>query len=61
MMAEERGDITRCDKYDDKYVFLTEYYRAECSIAEKLAEMIKRSDGGEVDFSQEIAGVELEQ
>ena len=42
-------------------VFLTEYYRAECSIAEKLAEMIKRSDGGEVDFSQEIAGVELEQ
>lgn len=23
--------------------------------------MIKRSDGGEVDFSQEIAGVELEQ
>lgn len=61
MMAEERGEITRCDKYDDKYVFLTEYYRAECSIAEKLAEMIKRSDGGEVDFSQEIAGVELEQ
>lgn len=61
MIAEERGDITRCDKYDDKYVFLTEYYRAECSIAEKLAEMIKRSDGGEVDFSQEIAGVELEQ
>lgn len=61
MMAEERGEITRCDKYNDKYVFLTEYYRAECSIAEKLAEMIKRSDGGEVDFSQEIAGVELEQ
>lgn len=61
MMVEERGEITRCDKYDDKYVFLTEYYRAECSIAEKLAEMIKRSDGGEVDFSQEIAGVELEQ
>ena len=61
MMAEERGEITRCDKYDDKFVFLTEYYRAECSIAEKLAEMIKRHDGGEVDFSQEIAGVELEQ
>ena len=61
LMAEERGEITRCDKYDDKFVFLTEYYRAECSIAEKLAEMIKRSDGGDVDFSQEIAGIELEQ
>lgn len=61
LMAEERGEITRCDKYDEKFVFLTEYYRAECTIAEKLAEMIKRRDGGEVDFSQEIAGVELEQ
>lgn len=61
MMAEQRGEIVRCDKYDDKFVFLSEYYRAECYIAEKLAEMIKRNDCGEEDFSEEIAGIEWEQ
>lgn len=61
MMAEQRCEIVRCDKYDDKFVFLSEYYRAECYIAEKLAEMIKRNDCGEEDFSEEIAGIEWEQ
>ncbi len=61
MMAEQRCEIVRCDKYDDKFVFLSEYYRAECYIAEKLAEMIKRNDCGDEDFSEEIAGIEWEQ
>lgn len=61
VMAEQRGEVVRCDKYDDKFVFLSEYYRAECYIAEKLAEMIKRSDCGDVDYSNEIAGIEWEQ
>lgn len=61
MMAEQRGDIVRCDRYDDSFVFLAEYYRAECFIAEKLAEMIKRNDCGDVDYSEEISGIEWEQ
>ena len=61
MIAQERDEVVYCDKYDDKYVFISEYYRAECDIAERLSVMIKRSDGGEVDFSEEIAGIELEQ
>ena len=61
VMAEQRGEVVRCDKYDDKFVFLSEYYRAECCIAEKLAEMIKRNDCGDVDYSNEIAGIEWEQ
>ncbi|MGN1109473.1 MAG: AAA family ATPase, partial [Oscillospiraceae bacterium] len=61
VMAEQRGEVVRCDKYDDKFVFLSEYYRAECYIAEKLAEMIKRNDCGDVDYSNEIAGIEWEQ
>ncbi len=61
VMAEQRGEAVRCDKYDDKFVFLAEYYRAECFIAEKLAEMIKRNDCGDVDYSNEIAGIEWEQ
>ena len=59
--AEQRDEIVRTDKYDDKFVFLREYYRAECYIAEKLAEMIQRSDCGDVDYSAEIAGIEAEQ
>ena len=61
MLAEQRCEIVRSDKYDDKFVFLAEYYRAECYIAEKLAEMIKRNDCGDVDYSEEIAGIEWEQ
>ena len=61
MLAEQRCEIVRSDKYDDKFVFLAEYYRAECYIAEKLAEMIKRNDCGGVDYSEEIAGIEWEQ
>lgn len=61
LLAEQRDEIVRCDKYEDKFVFLTEYYRAECFIAEKLSEMIKRNDGGDTDYSKEIAGIEWEQ
>ncbi len=57
-IAESRGDIVVDDKYDDRYVFLSEYYHAEQYIAEKLAEMIKRTDGGDVDYSEEIAAIE---
>lgn len=57
-VAQQRGEIISEDKYDDRYVFLPEYHIAECYIAEKLAEMIKRSDGGETDYSNEIAGIE---
>jgi len=57
-LAEGRGDVVLDDKYDEHFVFLSEYYRAEQYIAQKLAEMIKRSDGGETDFAAEIEGIE---
>lgn len=56
-LAEGRGDIVRDDKYDEKFVFLTEYYNAEVFIAEKLAEMIKRDDIPHSDYSSEIDGI----
>lgn len=59
-MAQERSEVVLCDKYDRKYVFLTEYYRAEEFIAEKLAEMVRRDDCGDADFADEIAGIEWE-
>ena len=57
-IAENRGDVTLDDKYDERFVFLSEYYKAECYIAQKLAEMIQRKDSGEMDYSEEIAGRE---
>lgn len=57
-IAESRGDVTLDDKYDERFVFLSEYYKAECYIAQKLAEMIQRRDSGETDYSEEIAGIE---
>lgn len=57
-LAEGRGDITLDDKYDGHFVFLSEYYTAECYIAQKLAEMIKRSDEKSVNYADEIAGIE---
>ncbi len=57
--AESRGDIVNTDKYDTRYVYLSEYYGAECYIAEKISEMIKH--GTEyADYSSEIAGIEQE-
>lgn len=56
-LAEGRGDIVRDDKYDEKFVFLTEYYNAEMFIAEKLAEMIKRDDISSSDYSEEIDAI----
>ncbi len=40
------------------YVFLMEYYKAEMSIASKIALMLKLSAPLDKDFSEEIAGVE---
>lgn len=57
-IAESRDEVTLDDKYDERFVFLSEYYKAECYIAQKLAEMIQRRDSGETDFSEEIAGIE---
>ncbi len=57
-LARERDEIVLDDKYDRRFVFLTEYYRAEQYIAGKLAEMIKRRDEGMVDYSREIAAIE---
>lgn len=56
--ADNEAVIT--DKYDNgKLVYLPEYYSAECYIAERLAEMIKRSDSSETDFSEEISAIEF--
>lgn len=57
-LAEGRGEVVLDDKYDEHFVFLSEYYRAECYIAQKLSEMIKRNDGGEVSYASEIEGIE---
>lgn len=59
-MAAQRGEVVITDRFDYRYVFLTEYYDAECYIAAKLAEMIKRDDIGNNDYSNEIAGIEWE-
>lgn len=57
--AEGRGDVISVNQYDTPYVYLTEYYNAECYIAKRLAEMLKHS-GGSADYSAEIAGIEQE-
>ena len=57
--AESRGDIVNSDKYDTRYIYLSEYYSAECYIAKKLAEMIKHGST-KADYSAEIAGIEQE-
>ena len=55
--AESRGDIVNSDKYDTRYIYLSEYYNAECYIAQRLAEMIKLGSEN-ADYSAEIADVE---
>lgn len=57
--AESRGDIVNTDKYDTRYIYLSEYYNAECYISEKLAEMIKLGSEN-ADYSAEISGIECE-
>lgn len=57
--AESRGDIVNTDKYDTRYIYLSEYYNAECYISEKLAEMIKMGSES-ADYSSEISGIEQE-
>lgn len=57
--AESRGDVISVSQYDTPYVYLTEYYNAECYIAQRISEMIKRS-GENADYSAEIAGIEQE-
>lgn len=56
-LLAERLEITLCDKYGDNFAYLSEYYAAECFIADKIAEMVKLSNGGETDYSEEIEGV----
>lgn len=55
--AEKQGDIVITDIYDGRYVYLFEYYNAETFIAERLSEMIRRSESGETDYSSEMAGI----
>ena len=55
--AESRGAVVNSDKYDTRYIYLSEYYNAENYIADKLSEMIKRGSEN-VDYSVEIAGIE---
>lgn len=57
--AESRGDIINTDKYDTRYIYLREYYDAECSIAKRIADMISRGSEN-ADYSAEIAGIEAE-
>ena len=54
---EKQGDVVITDKYDGTVVFMTEYYNAECYIARKLSEMIKRGDITEKDYSEEIDAI----
>ena len=55
--AKSCNDIVDTDKYDTRYIYLSEYYNAECYIAEKIAEMIKLGSE-KADYSEEIAGIE---
>lgn len=57
---ETDGEVIITDKYDtSKLVFLDRFYQAECYIAEKIGEMTRYSEGGETDFSEEIAAIEF--
>lgn len=60
-MAAAREDVVIAEVNDQELVYLTEYHRAECFIAERLSEMIKRNGSSEQNFSNEIAGIEWEQ
>ena len=44
---------------DRTYLYLKEYYRAECYITDRLSEMLKTSAPDLKDLSEEIAGVEF--
>ncbi|MCH5203150.1 MAG: ATP-dependent RecD-like DNA helicase [Oscillospiraceae bacterium] len=60
---EASGEITCYESGSEppaKYVFLSEYFRAESFIAKKLCEMIKRSKNENTDFSEEINGISWE-
>lgn len=60
-MAAARDDVIITEVNGEEYVYLTEYYKAECFIAERIAEMIKRGDSAEQSYANEIAGIEWEQ
>lgn len=55
--AEKQGDIVISDIYDNKYVYLSEYFSAETYISGRLAEMIKRGENEGADYSAEISGI----
>lgn len=54
----DEGVFTQLETDRRIYIYLTEYYRAENYISEKIAIMLKLSAPLEKDFSEEIAGVE---
>lgn len=54
----DEGIFTQLETDRRVYIYLTEYYRAENYISEKIAIMLKLSAPLEKDFSEEIAGVE---
>ncbi len=60
-MAASRDEVIIADVGGEEFVYLTEYHRAECFIAEKISEMIKRNDSGDQNYTNEIAGIEWEQ
>ncbi len=53
-------DIAVYENSGDRYIFLSEFFRAESFISQKLCEMIKRSKNENTDYSEEISGVEWE-
>lgn len=59
--AEKRGDIVNSDIYDTRYIYLSEYYNSEMYIAKTLAERIRRDSEKQVDFSNELSGIAVEQ
>lgn len=54
MHAQNNDEIVISDIYDAKYVYLSEYFRAETYISQKLADMMRRNPKEELDFSKEI-------
>lgn len=54
------GEISVFDNGGTEYVYLSEYFNAESFIAQKLCEMIKRSDSATADYEEEINGLSWE-
>lgn len=57
-MTEGRGEVVVESREEGRFVFLSEMYTAERFVAEKTAEMIKKSQSTMTDFSEEISAIE---